>query len=66
MLAKLPCQVHFDEGRGIALVIREGDLAQVRAALAQVVRGQLGLGALAGAIQTFKNDEFTHSGVPPF
>ena len=41
-------------------------LAQVRAALAQAVRGQLGLGALAGAVQTFKNDEFTHSGVPPF
>ena len=36
------------------------------AALAQVVRGQLGLGALAVAVQTFKNDEFTHSGVPPF
>ena len=38
----------------------------LRAALAQAVRGQLGLGALAGAVQTFKNDEFTHSGVPPF
>ena len=64
-LAEPPRKIHAHQGGGIALVVGESDLPQVGAARAQRLAEQVGLGAFAGTVQPFKDDQLTHAARPP-